>query len=195
MRSVCIGLLVFIFGSSISIGANEIPCCKNEQFIKTQFTCCKNEQFIKTQYKIRVPSVPSVPLVPSVPSVPSVPPSIRISSGTNATLTYFDDTQLQCGSYAPGDLVVAVNPKLLGIRDEEWLRFYANASPSEIPWCNKKLTITINFVEYTFTIGDTCDPGKCDYDDVIDIWNGSELLFGLFGDDFYQGPLQWVIQQ
>jgi hypothetical protein len=181
------GVLCVLLGLLLSVQANGM-------------SFCANEKFIMTQYKIFLP-----PQLPQPSPSPQLPPPIRVSSGENATLTYFDDSQLQCGSYAPGDLVVAVNPKLLGFTDEEWLRFYANASPSEIPWCNKQLTITINFVEYTFTIGDTCDPvgptpstpnagGKCDYDDVIDIWNGSDLLFGLFGDDFYQGPLQWVIQ-
>lgn len=127
-----------------------------------------------------------------------------ITSGNRATLTYFDDQQLQCGTYSSNDLIVAINPKLLGVTDDQWLSLYANADPKDIPWCNRKLKIILNFVEYTFTIGDTCDPvgptpqtpfagGKCDYDDVIDFWNGNNFLVSLYGDNFYQGDVQWEL--
>jgi hypothetical protein len=136
--------------------------------------------------------------------VPIPTGGIRISSGNRATLTYFTDTSLQCGSYSSGQLIAAVNPKLLGVTDEEWLTLYANASPENIPWCNKQLKVVIDSVEYIYTIGDTCDPvgptpqtpfagGKCDYDDVIDLWNGRDFLVSKFGDDFYQGNIEWEL--
>jgi len=125
-------------------------------------------------------------------------------SGTRATLTQFTDTQLQCGNYQLGEAVAAINPRLLGVTDDDWLKLYSNADPSNIPWCNKKLTLTINGVVYTYTIGDTCDPvgptaqnpnagGKCDYDDVIDLWYGQNFLKNIYRDDFYQGNVEWKI--
>ncbi len=125
-------------------------------------------------------------------------------NGSSATLTWFDDTVFQCGTYEPGTPIVAINPKLIGITDQEWLSLYANASPENIPWCNKQMDIVLNGVSMSFVIGDTCSPtgptaevpnqgGKCDYDDVIDIHNGSDLLNSLVGGGFYQGAIEWRI--
>jgi hypothetical protein len=137
---------------------------------------------------------------------------IKVNSGTNATLTYFTDTITQCyGVDIPLGNGVAVNPLLLGFTLEEWNNNYANADPSEIPWCGKMMNITVNGNTFSSRIVDTCNPGvdgefidpntgkivggRCDYDNVIDLYGdaGLQFLQSTVGDDFYQGALNWVI--
>lgn len=133
-----------------------------------------------------------------------------IVSGNKATLTYFTDTVFQCTDNAP-DYALAVNPLLFGFTTQEWTSLYANALPSKIPWCNRKLQVMApNGNIFTGTIIDSCDPvgnpfpdpntgeiigGKCDYTDVIDLYGvrGLKFLKDNFGDDFYQGDVQWKL--
>jgi len=137
--------------------------------------------------------------------------SIRVKSGTNATLTYFKDTVFQCISGIPKYNSMAVNPLLLGFTLKDWNDKYANANPNVIPWCGKKMEIIVNNKKFIGTIIDTCDPGsngafidpntgqiiggKCDYTNVIDLYGdkGLEFLKTTVGDDFYQGKLIWRI--
>lgn len=135
---------------------------------------------------------------------------IPITKGRQATITQFTDSVFQCISGPPPKYALAINPLLLGFTVEQWKTLYANADPSKIPWCNLKLTLTINGKSFTGTIIDTCDPvgnpfadpntgdsigGKCDYDNVIDLHGeeGLNFLQESVNDDFYDGPLEWTL--
>ena len=135
---------------------------------------------------------------------------IPITSGSEATLTYFTDTVFQCITGTPPEYALAVNPLLLGFSEEDWVNLYSDANPSDIPWCGRQMNITVDNKTFTGTIIDTCDPvgnpftdpntgetigGKCGYDDVIDLYGnkGLEFLQDVAGDDFYQGEINWVI--
>ena len=142
----------------------------------------------------------------------SILDDIPITSGRNATLTYFTDTVTQCygGDIPPGN-GLAVNPLLLGFTLSDWNDKYSNADPNIIPWCGKMMNVTVNGKTYIGRIIDTCNPGdegvfidpntglviggKCDYTNVIDLYGEAGLSFlqDTVGDDFYQGSLEWVI--
>ncbi len=130
--------------------------------------------------------------------------TIPITSGNRATLTVFNDQQMQCGRPQQGQKLAAINPILLGFTVNDWINKYATADPSQIPWCGKKITLTVNGNTDTFTIMDTCQPCSgtgcgdatpCDYTNVIDIWNGDSILQRWVGDDFFQGTVQWSIDE
>jgi hypothetical protein len=105
---------------------------------------------------------------------------------------------------------MAINPLLLGFTEEDWIQKYAGTSPSNIPWCGKTMTVTVNGTSFKGIIIDTCDPvgntfsdpntgaiigGKCGYTDVIDLYGqaGLDFLQSNVGDNFYQGSLSWQI--
>ena len=153
-------------------------------------------------------TVPEVPNVPGNGTVSGIPKS----SGTTATLTVFDDNTTQCyGSNIPSGNGCAVNPLLLGFTEDDWSSKFSNASPENIPWCKKTLTLTALGKTFKCTLIDTCDPvgnpfnsngqivgGKCDYPQLIDLYTGGnsqglEFIQSLNGDDFYQGPVNWSI--
>jgi len=155
----------------------------------------------------------SVSSTTSVPTETTGPISdIPITSGRNATLTYFTDTVTQCygGDIPPGN-GLAVNPLLLGFTLSDWNDKYSNADPNNIPWCGKMMNVTVNGKTYIGRIVDTCNPGDegafidpntgqvigglCDYTNVIDLYGQAGLSFlqNTVGDDFYQGDLEWVI--
>lgn len=139
--------------------------------------------------------------------------SIPIKSGAEATLTYFTDTVTQCyGSNTPRGNGIAVNPLLLGFTLDDWnTKFAGTPNPNTIPWCGKRMNVTVNGETYSGTIIDTCNPsdngafldpntglligGKCDYINVIDLYgnNGLRFLQNAVGDDFYQGAVDWII--
>ena len=141
----------------------------------------------------------------------SILDDIPITSGRNATLTYFTDTVTQCyGGDIPLGNGLAVNPLLLGFTLSDWNDKYSNADPNIIPWCGKMMNVTVNGKTYSARVIDTCsltdnsflDPntgqvigGKCDYQNVIDLYGEAGLSFlqDTVGDDFYQGSLEWVI--
>jgi hypothetical protein len=173
--------------------------------------CAKPESETPSE-PIETPSGPQE--TPSPSETPSETPSgsIKITSGNSATLTVFDDNTTQCyGQNIPSGNGCAVNPKLLGFTEFDWSSMYSNASPGDIPWCGKKMTVTVNNKSFTCTIIDTCDPvgnpfnsngqivgGKCDYSNVIDLYTGGnskglEYIQGINGDDFYQGPVKWSL--
>jgi len=148
----------------------------------------------------------------STTSPTASPKTIPITSGKTATLTYFTDTTTQCyGENIPPGNGLAVNPLLLGFTLNDWNTKYANANPNVIPWCGKKMNVTVNGKSFIGTIIDTCNPGddgafadpntgliiggKCDYTNVIDLYstNGLQFLQSTVGDDFYQGNVDWVI--
>jgi hypothetical protein len=136
---------------------------------------------------------------------------IPITSGKNAIITYFTDTTTQCyGSNIPVGNIVAINPLLLGYTVQEYTDLYANSDNP--PWCRKALTLTIKNFVFNAVIGDTCDPtnlnsfpdpvtgkligGKCDYDNLIDLYgqNGLNFLKEVTnGNDFYDGDNTWKI--
>jgi hypothetical protein len=143
------------------------------------------------------------------PSPSPVPDSdIPVTSGSRATLTYFDDNTFECiGQVIPPEFSVAVNPLLLGYTAE----FYQNLGGSTPPWCGKSLTLSVNGASFTGIVIDTCNPldsgtfpdpltgepigGKCGYDDVIDLYGevGRQFLIDNVGDDFFQGNVDWII--
>lgn len=129
-------------------------------------------------------------------------------SGNRATLTYFDDNTFECiGQTTPPAFSVAVNPILLGYTPE----YYKNLNGATPPWCGKTMTLTVNGKVFIGTVIDTCNPldsegfpdpvteeiigGKCDYDDVIDLYGetGRNFLLNVVGDDFFQGNVQWEL--
>lgn len=142
---------------------------------------------------------------------PKVFLEIPIKSGNSATLTYFTDSTTQCyGSDIPSGNALAINPLLLGFTRDDWINRFSNVESSKIPWCGKELKITVNGMSFTGIIVDTCDPvgstfpdpitgeligGKCDYDNVIDLYgeNGRQFLQETVGDDFYTGDLSWEL--
>jgi hypothetical protein len=142
---------------------------------------------------------------------PQLNNTIKVRSGTNATLTYFTDTVTQCyGSDIPVGNGVAVNPLLLGFTLDDWNTKFSNVEANNIPWCGKMMNVTVNGNTFSSRIIDTCDPsgnefldpntglvvgGKCNYENVIDLYGeaGLEFLKRETGDDFYQGALDWVI--
>uniref|UniRef100_A0A6C0H7E2 Uncharacterized protein n=1 Tax=viral metagenome TaxID=1070528 RepID=A0A6C0H7E2_9ZZZZ len=128
----------------------------------------------------------TVTLQPTPPPSPPSANDIPINSGNRGTLTYFTDGTTQCFGSNLGGIIngLAVNPLLLGFTTADWTNKFANAEPSQIPWCGKQMRITINGKTFTGTIIDTCNPtgnpftdpvtgqsigGKCSYDDVIDL--------------------------
>lgn len=134
---------------------------------------------------------------------------IPIIRGNSATLTYFTDSVFQCTTQAP-EYALAVNPLLLGFTVDDWIKRFSNVDSSRIPWCGKRMRLTVNGSNFTGVIIDTCDPvgntfpdpvtgemigGKCDYDDVIDLYGevGRSFLQGAVGDDFYKGDLEWEL--
>lgn len=138
--------------------------------------------------------------------------NIPITTGKNATLTYFTDTVTQCyGGDIPAGNGLAVNPLLLGFTLSDWNTKYSNVDSNSIPWCGKMMNVTVNGKTYSARIIDTCNPGdegafidpntgqviggKCDYMNVIDLYGEAGLSFlqDTVGDDFYQGDLEWVI--
>ena len=143
----------------------------------------------------------------------STPTDIPLTSGKVATLTYFTDTVTQCyGGDIPTGNGLAINPLLLGFTLNDWNTKYANTNPDNIPWCGKTMNVTVNGSTFVGRIIDTCNPsddsgafidpntgeiigGKCDYDNVIDLYGEAGLSFlqGTVGDDFYQGNVDWVI--
>lgn len=146
---------------------------------------------------------PTSSIPPSITTTQStIPPrnthNIPFTFGNYATVTVFDDTTFQCTNASGNDLPtysLAVNPLLLGYTANDWLS-YKNADSSEIPWCNKILTLTINTFTFTGVIIDTCDPFNCDYDNDIDLYgdNGRKFLKKINDDDFYQGKMTWSIR-
>lgn len=136
---------------------------------------------------------------------------IPIISGKRATLTYFTDSTTQCyGSNIPVGNAMAVNPLLLGFTTDDWINRFSNVEANKIPWCGKTMRVTVNGMNFTGVIIDTCDPvgnsftdpvtgetigGKCDYSNVIDLYGetGRSFLQDTVGDDFYQGDLEWEI--
>lgn len=141
-------------------------------------------------------------------SITSKPKNIIIS-GKRATLTYFTDSVFQCTTEVP-EYGMAVNPLLLGFTRDDWINNFSNVEANKIPWCNKRMKITVNGMSFTGVIIDTCDPvgnpfpdpvtgeiigGKCDYDDVIDLYGevGRSFLQNAVGDDFYKGDVEWEI--
>lgn len=136
---------------------------------------------------------------------------IPITSGKEATLTYFVDSTTQCyGENIPNGNGVAINPLLLGFTEDDWTSEFSGASPSEIPWCGKTLLLTVNGMSFSAIIIDTCDPvgnifadpvtgqpigGKCDYTNVIDLYgeSGRQFLQNAVGDDFFSGEVEWSI--
>jgi hypothetical protein len=134
---------------------------------------------------------------------------IPIISGKGATLTYFTDSVFQCTTEVP-EYGMAVNPLLLGFTRDDWINRFSNVEANKIPWCGKRMKITVNGMSFTGVIIDTCDPvgnpfpdpvtgetigGKCDYDDVIDLYGevGRSFLQDAVGDDFYKGDLEWEL--
>lgn len=135
------------------------------------------------------------------------------TTGKTATLTYFTDTVTQCyGGDIPSGNGLAINPLLLGFTLNDWNTKYANTNPDNIPWCGKMMNVTVNGSTFVGRIIDTCNPsddsgafidpntgeiigGKCDYDNVIDLYGEAGLSFlrGTVGDDFYRGNVDWVI--
>ena len=179
-------------------------------------TCCNSGtcKVLNPWYSQCIPGTPiPTPVTPSNQPPQSNPPSVSgqipITSGNTATLTYFDDNQVQCYSQIPSGNGCAVNPLLLGFTESQWNNQYAYASPNQIPWCGKSLTLTVNGKSFTCTIIDTCNPvagqqfqsgnqiigGQCDYPNVIDLYGdtGRNFLESTVGDDFYQGNVQWTI--
>jgi hypothetical protein len=166
-------------------------------------------------------SIPTATVSPDTSPIPSSPvqstagpivdSSIPITFGTQATLTYFTDSTTQCyGSNIPPGNGIAINPLLLGFSTSDWTNKYVNADPSQIPWCGKQMSITVKGQTFTGLIIDSCNPegnpftdpitgqligGKCDYDNVIDLYGQPGLAFlqSVVGDDFYQGAVQWQI--
>jgi hypothetical protein len=198
-------LCIFALFPTLVQSCNGCLCSKASSIVYRYHSEPSSVDLVLEQPVPEITLPPSVDLVLEQP-VPEItqPRGMIITSGNRATLTRYNDIVMQCGTYVQGELIAAVNPLLLGITEREWLDFYANADPSNVPWCNRQMVLTIRNVEYTFTIGDTCDPvgptpttpfagKKCDYTDVIDIWNGEEFLTTLFGDDFYQGEVEWRI--
>lgn len=143
----------------------------------------------------------------------STPTDVPTSSGKVATLTYFTDTVTQCygGDIPPGN-GLAINPLLLGFTLNDWNTKYANANPDNIPWCGKMMNVTVNGSTFVGRVIDTCNPsddsgafidpntgeiigGKCDYDNVIDLYGEAGLSFlrSTVGDDFYRGNVDWVV--
>lgn len=151
-------------------------------------------------------TTPAQPVEPAAPA-PVAPsnsvaiPGVPISSGQTATLTHFTDTVSQCIGPIPAGIVgVAVNPSLLGIAPGTWNNVYANTAASNVPWCNRKMSVTVKGKTIVAQIIDTCDPTgigavKCDYDNVIDFWGepGEKFLKDAVGDNFYQGSVDWKI--
>lgn len=143
----------------------------------------------------------------------STPTDIPFTTGKTATLTYFTDTVTQCyGGDIPSGNGLAINPLLLGFTLNDWNTKYANTNPDNIPWCGKMMNVTVNGSTFVGRIIDTCNPsddsgafidpktgeiigGKCDYDNVIDLYGEAGLSFlrGTVGDDFYRGNVDWVI--
>ena len=134
---------------------------------------------------------------------------IPIISGKMATLTYFTDSVFQCTSEVP-EYGMAVNPLLLGFTRDDWINRFSNVEANKIPWCGKRMRLTVNGMNFTGVIIDTCDPvgnafpdpvtgeligGKCDYDNVIDLYGetGRSFLQDAVGDDFYQGNVEWEL--
>ncbi|CAF0802334.1 unnamed protein product [Didymodactylos carnosus] len=125
-------------------------------------------------------------------------PKTRSNAGDKVTLTNFEDDQtLQCGNHYDRSKVVAVNPRLFGVSDSDWINKYKDAEPNSIPWCGKQIRLTVNGGKYNkvFTIADTCQPcagkkcdgaPKCDYDNVIDFateQNVREILKAITGEN------------
>lgn len=127
--------------------------------------CCKSGLTCKNMnpwYSQCIPgSVTPTPTVTVTPTstptaIPTTGGSIPISSGTSATLTRFDDNVTQCfGSNVPAGNGCAVNPLLLGFTENQWTTLYKNASPNQIDWCGKQLTLTVNGASWTCTIIDS----------------------------------------
>jgi hypothetical protein len=159
--------------------------------------------------KVPVSKPTKVPVVKPT-KVPVSKGDIPKVIGDKATLTYFTDTVFQCTSDTP-EFGLAVNPLLLGFTVEDWNNNFANASPSKIPWCGKKMKVTVNNKTFIGEIIDTCNPGtggeftdpntgeiiggSCGYNDVIDFHGqrGLEFLRDAVGDDFYKGDVMWEI--
>ena len=118
-------------------------------------------------------------------------------SGNTATLTWFNDGQVQCfkASDMPPGPRFAVNPILLGFTANDFSTRFSNVQPHQIPWCGKHIKLTVNGKSTEGTIVDTCNPANCDYTNVIDLLGttGRDWLKGAVGDDFYRGNVQWSI--
>jgi len=135
--------------------------------------------------------------------------TIPIISGKGATLTYFTYSVFQCTTEVP-EYGMAVNPLLLGFTKDDWINRFSNVEANKIPWCGKRMRVTVNGMSFTGVIIDTCDPvgnpfpdpvtgeiigGKCGYSDVIDLYGetGRSFLQNAVGDDFYQGNVEWEL--
>ena len=152
-----------------------------------------------------VTPVPTQTAISPVPTAVPVLSGIPITFGNSATLTNFNDISTQCyGTNIPSGNGIAVNPLLLGFTKLQWDTIYVNASPSDIPWCGKKMTITVNSKVFVGTVIDTCQPTSlggapiCDYENTIDLYTGgtsqgAQFIKSVNGDNFYQGALTWSI--
>jgi hypothetical protein len=179
----------------------------------------KNSKLIKTNCKTTTKYTPSIN--PSI--APSFTPSITqtitpfITHKTNSklvTLTWFDDTVFSCYQFNNNipKYALAINPLLLGYSINNWIYKFKSMDSSQHPWCGKHLTLSYeNNINFTGVIIDTCDPvgdpfidpntgniigGKCDYDNVIDLYGivGKNFLLQSFNDDFFQSEkINWFI--
>ena len=133
---------------------------------------------------------------PSPPTTTQSPNQIRWK-GNTATLTWFNDGQVQCFKFdeMPSGPRFAVNPILLGFTANDFFQRYSNVQPNQIPWCGKRIKLTVKGKTTVGTIVDTCNPSNCDYQNVIDLLGipGRDFLRGAVGDDFYQGQVDWEI--
>lgn len=177
---------------------------------------CKRKKKKQPRHSRNKPTSTTIFTLPTDTTTETLPTTIMsgnipISNGNKATVTYFTDTVFQCISGQPTGNSLAINPLLLGFTEADWTNKFANAENTQIPWCGKQITLTINGKSFTGTIIDTCNPtsggefrdpntgqiigGKCGYSDVIDLYGdaGLEYLKSINGDDFYQGSLSWEI--
>jgi hypothetical protein len=117
-------------------------------------------------------------------------------SGNSATLTYYTGNLFHCTGYnMPTGPAFAVNPLLLGYTVSDWHTRFSNQSPANIPWCGKKMKVTVNGKSIEGTIIDTCNPDDGCRWNTIDFYGqeGRNWLMGAVGDDFYQGTVSWEI--
>jgi hypothetical protein len=89
----------------------------------------------------------------------------------------------------------AVNPQLLGYTVSDWHSRYRNQPAANIPWCGKKMRISVNGRTIVGTIIDTCNPDDGCRWNTIDFYGveGRQWLINAVGDEFYQGSLTWEV--
>jgi hypothetical protein len=136
----------------------------------------------------------------------SVPDEIRSTRGKSSALSWFEEYKVQCTRTIPSGPAFSINPLMLGITEEQWVKLYRFASPSTIPWCGLNLKITVKGKVIEGPIIDTCDPvgyrssngkisGKCEFSDYILVHGsrGKEFLNSVSGGEFLTETYQWEI--